>query len=112
MSAGQAVTPVPQQPAAERPLAKHPALAAEYAPGPIRASADAAHDAYLRFVTDHPEYMKLSPDEVVQAMSTYHTEEEHEERERIYGEGVPRYWRRSDFDIDGEPLVENVEGTW
>lgn len=69
-----------------------------YAPGPIRAATDAEAAAIEAFVARHPEYAKLPAEALVQAMSTYHTDDELEERAKLAGEGVPLDWRPGDPD--------------
>lgn len=71
-----------------------------YAPGPIRASLDRERAAVESFVERHPEYAKLGQEEIVQAMSTYRTVEEHEERHRLRDAGVPRGWRRDRDEVE------------
>lgn len=71
-----------------------------YAPGPIRAALDRERAAVESFVERHPEYAKLGQEEIVQAMSTYRTAEEHEERHRLRDAGVPRGWRRDRDEVE------------
>lgn len=87
------VVPQPHRKTAAPVTTRHPDL---YAPGPIRQASDRGRSAVVAFTKAHPEFARLSDDEVIQAMSTYRTAEEHAERERAYGDGVPRHWRRSD----------------
>lgn len=74
----------------------------QYAPGPIRAGTDLVHSALSAFTARHPEYERLGPDAVLQALSTYRTDEEAEEQEKLRGEGIPLDWRPGDE--DDEPL--------
>lgn len=69
-----------------------------YAPGTIRRATDSERAAVVAFTDRHPEYAKLSQDEIVQAMSTYRTVEDHEDRQRLSDAGVPADWRRGDED--------------
>lgn len=60
-----------------------------YAPGPIRAATDALADTVGRFCHRHPEYAKLGSDAIVQAMTTFRTDEEADLRKVMADEGVP-----------------------
>lgn len=60
-----------------------------YAPGPIRAATDVEAASISQFCHRHPEYAKLGSDAIVQAMSTYQTEEAATEQQVLADEGVP-----------------------
>lgn len=55
----------------------------------IHRTTDAAADALAAFTRAHPEYAKLAPEAVEQAMSTYRTDEEHRVMGWLRDEGVP-----------------------
>jgi hypothetical protein len=80
---------------ADLPAVRHPD---SYAPGPIRTATDNERAAVSAFIAAHPEYAKLPDDAIVQAMSTYRTEEDHAQRQRVHDEGVPVGWRPADHD--------------
>lgn len=86
-----------------RKTAVAPQLGDGYAPGPIRQSADIYQHAVSRFTERHPEYSKLAPDEVLQAMSTHRTDDEQEERRRLEDEGVPVDWARRGAEDEDMP---------
>jgi hypothetical protein len=56
---------------------------------PIRHETDNAANAVARFCEVHPEYARLAPEIVEQAMATYLTEDEHRVRKLLADEGVP-----------------------
>lgn len=89
-----------------RKAAANPAADEQYAPGIIRASTDAVHSAVTAFTARHPEYEKLGIDAIIQAAGTHRSDEEHAERERVYGEGVPRNWRRNADNDEVEDLYD------
>jgi hypothetical protein len=62
---------------------------AEVPAAPIRHETDNAANAVMKFCEAHPEYSRLAPDVVEQAMATYLTEDEHRVRRLLADEGVP-----------------------
>lgn len=89
MSRAVAVRP-PALPAPRAAVTRYPD---SYAPGPIREATDRERSTILAFIHAHPEYARLSHDEIVQAMSTYRTDDQAASRDRVEGEGVPWNWR-------------------
>jgi hypothetical protein len=67
-----------------------------YLPGRIRNESDAELAAVRGLVRDFPEYGRLPHDAIVDAASTYRTEERREELACLAAEGVPLDWRRDE----------------
>lgn len=85
------------------PSAKNPApyTPQRYFPGRIRAESDGELAAVRALTRDFPGYNKLPHDAIVDAASTFRTEEAHEERARLREAGVPIDWRRDGDDAEG-----------